>query len=189
VREEDMRVPRGEKSEEPGEETAPVEEEADPVEEAPAEPTTEELLERERGRYVRLAAEFDNFRKRTERDMSEFKRRAGDHILLSLLDVVDSLDRALEASEGCEPSELLEGLRAIRNQMGNVLERESIEPIEAVGKEFDPHCMDAVMSTPSEQVEEGHVVSELTRGYRAPTYVLRPSKVVVSSGPKGVAGE
>jgi molecular chaperone GrpE len=73
--------------------------------------------------------------------------------------------------------------------MGTILERESIEPIPAVGLEFDPHCMEAVMRTPSDEMEEGRVVSELVRGYRAPTYVLRPSKVVVSSGPREATEE
>lgn len=157
--------------------------------EVPGEPSVEELLSQERDRYLRLAAEFENYRKRTERDMVEFKRRAADDLLLSLLEVVDNLDRALASTQDQEPNELLAGLQAIRNQMRNILERECISPIEAVGHEFDPFDMEAVMRIPSEDVEEGHVVSELQKGYRTPTYVLRPSKVVVSSGPKGVADE
>jgi molecular chaperone GrpE len=150
------------------------------------EPTPEEMLTKERDRYLRLAAEFDNYRKRTERDMSEFKLRAADHLLLALLEVVDNMDRALEALDDRGTGELLAGLKAIRNQMGTILERESIEAIPAVGEEFDPYCMEAVMRTPSDEAEEGRVVSELVKGYKAPTYVLRPSKVVVSSGPRGV---
>ncbi len=160
-----------------------------PVEEAPVEPTPEELLERERDRYLRLAAEFDNYRKRTERDMADFKRRAGDSVLLSVLDVVDNLDRALVTSDTCSIEDLVTGLRAIRNQMGTLLDREAVSPIEAMGKEFDPFSMEAVMRVPSDEVEEGHVVGELQRGYRTPERVLRPSKVVVSSGPKVVAKE
>ena len=158
------------------------------AEEAPAEPTAEDLLAQERDRYLRLAAEFDNYRKRTERDMAEFKRRAGDHVMLSVLDLVDNLDRALETSDTCSPEELVEGLTAIRNQAGTLLVREAVSPIEAVGQEFDPFCMEAVMRVPSDDVEEGHVVSELQRGYQTPDRVLRPSKVVVSSGPKGDTG-
>lgn len=148
------------------------------------EPTPEELLEKERDRYLRLVAEFDNYRKRTERDMTEFKRRAADNVLLSILDVVDNLDRALETSDKCDIKDLVTGLVAIRNQMGTLLEREAITPIEAVGQQFDPFCMEAVMRMPSGDVEEDHVVSELQKGYRTPEHVLRPSKVVVSSGPK-----
>lgn len=148
-------------------------------------PTPQEMLGQERERYLRLAAEFDNYRKRTERDMAEFRRRAANEVLLSLLDVLDNLDRALEASEGCEPDELVTGLRAIRNQMFGILERASIVPIETEGRGFDPFEMEAVMRMPSDSVPEGGVVSVLQKGYRAPDHVLRHSKVVVSSGPKG----
>lgn len=152
--------------------------------EPPEDPTPEELLVKERDRYLRLAAEFDNYRKRTERDMAEFKRRAADHVLLSVLDVVDNLDRALETSDTCDVKDLVTGLTAIRNQMGTLLEREAISPIDAVGEEFDPFLMEAMMRMPSDDVEEGRVVSELLKGYQTPEQVLRPSKVVVSSGPK-----
>jgi molecular chaperone GrpE len=139
---------------------------------------------KERDRYLRLAAEFDNYRKRTERDMTEFRRRAADHVLLSVLDVVDNLDRALETSDTCDVSDLVTGLEAIRNQIGTLLEREAISPIDTVGEEFDPFLMEAVMRMPSDDVEEGRVVSELQKGYQTPEHVLRPSKIVVSSGPK-----
>jgi len=147
-------------------------------------PTPEEMLEQERQRYLRLAAEFDNYRKRTERDMAEFRRRAANEVLLSMLDVLDNLDRALEASEGCEPDDLVTGLHAIRNQMMGILERASIVPIEAEGREFDPFEMEAVMRMPSDKVPEGGVVTELQKGYKAPDHVLRHSKVIVSSGPE-----
>lgn len=163
-----------------------VQEDSDAAEETVAEPAVEDLLAMERNRYLRLAAEFDNFRKRTEREMVEFKRRAADDLLLSLLEVVDNLDRALANCGDGEHNNLLTGLRAIRNQMGNILERECVVPIEATGTEFDPFSMEAVMRVPSDEVEEGHVVSELQKGYRTPTYVLRHSKVVVSAGPKDV---
>jgi molecular chaperone GrpE len=69
--------------------------------------------------------------------------------------------------------------------MGAVVEREGVEPIEAVGNEFDPYSMEAVMMMPSPEVAEGSVLRELARGYRGSGYVLRVSKVVVSSGPPG----
>jgi molecular chaperone GrpE len=133
-------------------------------------------------RYLRLVAEFDNFRKRTEREMTEFKRRAADDVLLALLEVVDNLDRALETSSGGEPSDLREGVNAIRAQMGAILQREGIEPIEACGQAFDPFEMEAVMRMPSDEAAEGEVVRELQKGYRGRGYVLRPSKVIVSAG-------
>ena len=158
----------------------------------PAEEALEQALvqlEAEKDRYLRLAAEFDNFRKRTERDMTEFKRRATDDVLLSLLEVIDNLDRALAVSDTSGPADLVEGLCAIRIQMGAIVEREGVEAIEAVGFEFDPFEMEAVMLMPSPEVAEGHVLRELAKGYRGCGYVLRPSKVVVSSGPRGPSPE
>ena len=163
---------------------------ASPVEgDVPVEPTAEELLAVERDRYLRLAAEFDNYRKRTEREMAQFRKRATDNVLLSVLDVVDNLDRALETIDTCALEDLVTGLQAIRNQMGALLDREAIGPIHATGAEFDPYCMEAVMRTPSDEVDEGVVVTELQRGYKGPDHVLRPSKVIVSSGPKEVVKE
>jgi len=153
----------------------------------PVEPTAEELLAVERDRYLRLAAEFDNFRKRTERDVADFRKRATDNVLLSVLDVIDNLDRALETTGTCSMDDLVTGLEAIRNLMGTLLEREAVGPIDALGLEFDPYCMEAVMRTPSPDVKEGVVITELQRGYKGPNHVLRPSRVVVSSGPKEIA--
>jgi molecular chaperone GrpE len=147
-------------------------------------PTLEAMLAEERDRYLRLAAEFDNFRKRTEREMTEFKRRAADDVLLSMLEVVDNLDRALETSGDCTDKELLDGLTAVRAQMGVILDREGLEPIDAMDKPFDPYEMEAVMRMPSAEVAEGSVCGELQCGYRGRGYVLRPSKVIVSTGPE-----
>jgi molecular chaperone GrpE len=144
-----------------------------------------DLLEEERQRYLRLAAEFDNFRKRSERDMQEYRRRATDVILMDLLDVVDNLDRALDASCDADGEELVAGLTAIRNQMGAILDREGVEPVDSMGLPFDPYEMEAVMRMPSRDVSEGNVMQELQRGYRARGHLLRPSKVIVSSGPEG----
>ena len=134
-------------------------------------------------RYLRLAAEFDNFRKRTERDMGEYRKRAQDAILVSVLDVLDSLDRALEAPSSAEAAKLREGVAAIRAQLWQVLEREGVRPIEALGRRFDPFEMEAALRMSSTDVPEGGVVREIQRGYRGRHHVLRPSKVIVSSGP------
>lgn len=156
---------------------------ADVPDEKEAAQALDAALSEERERYLCLAAEFDNFRKRAERDALEFRRRAKDDVLLSLLEVLDNLDRALESSTDRGPDELLEGLKAIRNQMSGVLSREGFEPIVAIGQPFDPFEMEAVMRMPSDEVAEGDVVGELQRGYRGKGYVLRHSKVIVSSGP------
>ena len=177
-----MDVERMKDQEDPGAAGQAVEGE---IVEEPLEDAAEQV-EADRERYLRLAAEFDNFRKRTEREMAEFKKRAADDILLALLEVVDNLDRALETAGSCDPADLVKGLGAIRSQMGAILSREGIEPIGAVGKTFDPFEMEAVMRMPSPEIGEGNVVRELCQGYRGQGYVLRPSKVIVSSGPPEV---
>jgi len=148
---------------------------------SPPTPTPEEQALQDR--YLRLAAEFDNFRKRSERDMAEYRKRAQDAILVSVLDVVDNLDRALEAPAPAEAARLREGVAAIRAQLWHVLEREGVRPIEALGRRFDPFEMEAALRMPSPDVPEGGVVREVLRGYRGRHHVLRPSKVIVSSGP------
>jgi molecular chaperone GrpE len=144
-------------------------------------PTPEEQALQDR--YLRLAAEFDNLRKRSERDMAEYRKRAQDAILVSVLDVVDNLDRALEAPAPAEAAKLREGVAAIRAQLWHVLEREGVRPIEALGRRFDPFEMEAALRMPSPDVAEGGVVREIQRGYKGRHHVLRPSKVIVSSGP------
>ena len=152
----------------------------------PPRPTPEEQALQDR--YLRLAAEFDNFRKRTDRDMAEYRKRAQDSIILSVLDVVDSLDRALEAPAPAEAAKMREGVAAIRAQLWQVLEREGVRPVEALGKRFDPFEMEAALRTPSADVPEGCVALEIQRGYKGRHHVLRPAKVVVSSGPPPECG-
>lgn len=181
-------APAPETSERPGEQaprTAPSPASpAQPPAAPPASPPTPTPEEQAlKDRYLRLAAEFDNFRKRSERDMAEYRKRAQDAILVSVLDVVDNLDRALEAPAPAEAAKLREGVAAIRAQLWHVLDREGVRPIEALGRRFDPFEMEAALRMPSPDVTEGGVVREVQRGYRGRHHVLRPSKVIVSSGP------
>jgi hypothetical protein len=114
--------------------------------------------------------------------MGEYRKRAQDSVLVSVLDVVDSLDRALEAPAPAEAAKLREGVAAIRAQLWQVLEREGVRPIEALGRRFDPFEMEAALRMASTDVPEGGVVREIQRGYKGRYHVLRPSKVIVSSG-------
>ena len=177
-------APAPEASERPGEQapqTTPSQAPPAAPPASPPTPTPEEQALKER--YLRLAAEFDNFRKRSERDMAEYRKRAQDAILVSVLDVMDNLDRALEAPAPAEAATLREGVAAIRAQLWHVLDREGVRPIEALGRRFDPFEMEAALRMPSPDVTEGGVVREVQRGYRGRHHVLRPSKVIVSSGP------
>ena len=129
----------------------------------------------------RLAAEFDNYRKRVVRDQELSAARAKEQVVKDLLPVVDDLERALEAAEQHEEAKLEEGVRLVHRALQDVLRRQGLEEIEADGR-FDPHVHEALLAQPSDQ-EEGSVIQVAQKGYRLGDLVLRPARVVVSGGP------
>jgi molecular chaperone GrpE len=135
-------------------------------------------------RLQRLAAEFDNFRKRAAREQGEMITRANERLVKELLPVFDDLGRALEAAaeheEGkLEEGKLEEGVRLVHRSLESLLEREGVAEIETDGK-FDPHVHEALLTQPSE-LEEGSVLQVIQKGYRLGDRVLRPARVVVSA--------
>jgi molecular chaperone GrpE len=137
-------------------------------------------------RLLRMAAEFDNYRKRIDRERREQSEAAAESILLDLLPIVDDLERALEAAEEHEEAKLEEGVRLVHRQLAAALQREGLAEIETSGK-FDPHVHEALLSQPSD-ADEGNVIEVLQKGYRLGDRVLRPARVVVSS-PKEANGD
>ena len=129
----------------------------------------------------RLAAEFDNYRKRVVRDQELSAARAKERVVKDLLPVVDDLERALEAAEQHEEAKLEEGVRLVQRALQDVLRRQGLEEIETGGR-FDPHIHEALLAQPSDQ-EEGSVIQVAQKGYRLGDLVLRPARVVVSAGP------
>jgi molecular chaperone GrpE len=129
----------------------------------------------------RLQAEFENYRKRAQRDQDNLVARAHERLVKELLPVLDDLERALEAAEQHEEAKLEEGVRLVHRSLAGALEREGLAEIETNGK-FDPHVHEALLTQPSE-AEEGSVLEVLQKGYRLGDRVLRPSRVVVA-GPK-----
>ncbi|MEW6637687.1 MAG: nucleotide exchange factor GrpE [Actinomycetota bacterium] len=138
-----------------------------------------ERTRRERDEYLdalqRLKAEFDNARKRQQRELARVTEAAAFELVAELLPVLDNLDRALEA-EG----DIREGVRATRDQLISVLEKEGLAPVATDGQQFDPNVHEAVMSQPSEEHEEGTVLQTFQRGYLFNGRPLRPAKVVVA---------
>jgi molecular chaperone GrpE len=131
----------------------------------------------------RLAAEFDNYRKRVARDAESQAARAAESFVRELLPVLDNLERALEASEHHEEAKVAEGVELVRQQLLGVLSRRGLEEIEArPGMPFDPHVHEAINQQPSEY-PEGTIAAVWERGYRQGPRVVRAAKVVVSSGP------
>jgi molecular chaperone GrpE len=138
-------------------------------------------------RLQRLAAEFDNFRKRAAREQGETLARANERLVKELLPVLDDLGRALEAAGEHEEAKLEEGVRLVHRSFGSLLEREGLAEIETDGK-FDPHVHEALLTQPSE-LEEGSVLEVIQKGYRLGRRVLRPARVVVSAGTPQPAAE
>ena len=128
----------------------------------------------------RLAADFDNFRKRAARDQQSLVARAHERHVKELLPVLDDLERALEAAEAHEEAKLEEGVALVARSLADVLRKEGLEEVATDGK-FDPHVQEALLSQPSDE-EEGTVIEVLQKGYRLGDRVLRPARVVVSSG-------
>ncbi|TMK91183.1 MAG: nucleotide exchange factor GrpE [Actinobacteria bacterium] len=130
-------------------------------------------------RLQRLAAEFDNFRKRAAREQGEVIVRANERLVKELLPVLDDLGRALDAAEEHQEAQLEEGVRLVHRSLASLLEREGLAEIETDGK-FDPHVHEALLTQPSE-LEEGSVLEVIQKGYRLGDRVLRPARVVVSA--------
>lgn len=131
-------------------------------------------------RFLRLAADFENFRKRTERDLEVRVRFAIEEFAIELLEVIDNFERALKE----EDEAAREGLVQIHKLFRTILERHGIRPLEAVGKPFNPAEHEAVVCIPSDR-EEGIIVEEFCQGYSMHDRVIRCAKVAVSKGNEG----
>ena len=154
----------------------PVEE---AVEENVEEPAAEESAPAPDDSYLRLAADFDNYRKRTAREHAELTRRANERLLNELLPVLDDLERALEAAAEHEEAKLEEGVRLVHRSLLGLVERHGLTEIDTEGA-FDPHVHEALLAQPGEGVEEGSVLQVLQKGYRLGDKVLRPARVIVA---------
>jgi molecular chaperone GrpE len=140
----------------------------------------------ERDSYVdhlrRLKAEFDNYRKRVQRDEEQLRLRAAEAVVESLLPVMDNMSRALEAAATHEEGQLIAGLELVAGQLRATLEGHGLQevPVEP-GSLFDPNIHEAIMAQPSEEHEEGTVIMVVERGYLLHGRMLRPAKVIVAS--------
>jgi molecular chaperone GrpE len=129
--------------------------------------------------YLRLAADFDNYRKRVAREQVELTRRANERLLNELLPVLDDLERALEAAAEHEEAKLEEGVRLVHRSLLGLVERHGLSEIETEGA-FDPHVHEALLAQPGEGAEEGSVLQVLQKGYKLGDKVLRPARVIVA---------
>ena len=138
---------------------------------------------------LRIAAEFDNFRRRTLIEKANWIKNATERLVLEICEVRDNFERALHAEkENGNADSFKEGIELIFQQMEEVLKKEGVTKIEAIGQKFDPKYHDALAHVPSEE-EENRVIAVIQNGYLMNNKVIRPVKVAVSNGEKPVKGE
>jgi molecular chaperone GrpE len=134
-------------------------------------------------RLLRKTAEFDNYRKRTDRERVQLSEAAAADLLQELLPLVDDLERALKADPGGESTEAIRrGVELIHKQLMETLRKRGVKPIEALGADFDPHFHMAISHEPADGRREGEVVEEFRRGYTLGDRLLRPAMVKVAKG-------
>jgi molecular chaperone GrpE len=134
-------------------------------------------------RYLRLAAEFENYKRLAQRDQRDHVRYGNEQILKELLPVVDNLERAVKAAKDNGNNDgLVQGVDLTLKQLMGVLMKFGVQPVATVGQPFDPAAHHAVTSVESTQIAENHVVEEFQRGYRLHDRILRAAMVSVSTG-------
>lgn len=154
-----------------------------PAEEAPVDELSLARGEaaRLKDQLLRTAADLDNFRKRTRKDLQEAEQRGGDALLKELLPVFDNLERAIQHAEGAsEVASMAEGLRMVLKQFVDSLGRLNIERVPGVGAPFDPSVHEAIQQLPSSDFPPGSVMAEVQGGYRQGERLIRPALVVVA---------
>jgi len=165
---------------------------AEAIPEEPEKDLEQKLEESEAGaksahdRFMRVSADFENFKKRTRREVDDFRKYANEALIKELLNVVDNLERAMESSiEARENNQLLEGVDLTIKEILKIFERFNVKPIEALEKEFDPAVHQAVLQEPSEAHPDNTVIREFQKGYTIHERLLRPAMVVVSKAAEG----
>jgi molecular chaperone GrpE len=132
-------------------------------------------------RYLRCAADLDNFKKRMIKETEEYRKFANEELIKALLPTVDNLERALAHSEGSsDPGALLEGVRMVHKQFMDTLAKFGVERIVSLGKTFDPNFHQALMQVKTNESPPNTVVTEVTKGYLLAGRLIRPSMVGVS---------
>jgi molecular chaperone GrpE len=159
----------------------------DSVEEGPPPASSEQAeveglraeLQQEQDRHLHTRADFENYRRRVERDREVAARQAKRELLLALVDLADGFDRALVHIEAL-PESVAEGLNGMRRRLGSLLEAEGVKSFESVGQRFDPTRHEAVATVPDGDRAPGTVVDEAGRGYLWRDELLRPARVRVA---------
>ncbi|WP_346239035.1 nucleotide exchange factor GrpE [Niabella insulamsoli] len=151
----------------------------DPVEETQLNELEAELNE-SKDKYIRLAAEFDNFRRRTRKEREEFSQIANKDMVLALLEVLDDADRAMPQIEASEDEKLKEGISLVFNKLRSSLQAKGLKEMQSKGADFDPDLHEAITEIPAPSEDlVGKVVDEVIKGYYLNDKIIRHAKVVV----------
>jgi molecular chaperone GrpE len=141
-------------------------------------------LDRFRDLALRSQADFENYKKRCAREKEEAIKYANSALLEQLVSIIDNFELGLAAAkQQGEQSPIYSGMTLVQKQLNGLLAENGLQPIEADGKKFDPNLHEAIAHEPSDEFPEGIVLRQTRRGYRLKDRLLRPAKVVVSSGP------
>ena len=137
-------------------------------------------------KLLRVAADFENYKKRAARERAEYVTHANERLVKELLPILDDLERALDAVGEHQEATVEEGVRLVHRSLASLLERNGVKQISTEGK-FDPHVHEALLSQPSE-AEEGSVIDVVQKGYTLGDRVVRPARVVVAGPQNGSDG-
>ena len=159
----------------------------EPDEETPAGPGTMDEARAEIGdlseRLLRLQADFENFRKRAQREKDEARQFANQSLIEKQLPILDNFEMALAAAKDADPA-LRDGVQMIYDQLLGILRDSGVETIDATGEDFDPNLHEAISQQETTEVEVGTVVEQVQRGYRLHERLVRPARVVVAKAPE-----
>jgi molecular chaperone GrpE len=141
-----------------------------------------------RDRMLRVAAEFENYKKRVRKDLGDAEIKAKETVLKDLIEVLDNLERAVAVEANADVKSVQQGVQLVLRLFQSKLDRYEVRPIEAKGQPFDPRMHEAISQVPSAEAAPGSVLSELQKGYRIGERLLRPAMVVVAVAPPSAAG-
>jgi len=153
------------------------EEDKDPV------VTLEGELKEQKDKYLRLMAEFDNYKRRTSKEYERLVESANERLMLNIIEVRENFERALSmADENNDFTGFLEGMKLIFDKFEGILNKNGLVVFTEVGDEFDPEIHDAMMKTPHDEIPEDHIVQIYEKGYKLKDHVIKHAKVIVSAG-------
>ncbi len=145
-------------------------------------------LDSHKERYIRLMAEFDNYKRRTAREFEKLVESANEKLMVELIEIRENFDRAVAAGEKHSDFEqFYNGIKLIFNKFDGVLSKNGLAPFTEIGDEFNPELHDAMMKIPNEEIPEDHIVQIYEKGYRLKNHVVKHAKVIVSSGKEQTA--